>query len=110
MVTELLSGNVDAAYYVKPGDIPALAADPRFRLYFQWVTSEPQAIYWNHQHPFLSDPVVRQALRAPTKLIRNACVVVPPFPLELPTRTASDPARKAVYPRHRATRSTTGSA
>ena len=62
MVTELLSANVDAAYYVTPGDIPTLAADPRFRLYFRWMTSEPQAIYWNHRHPFLSDSVVRRAL------------------------------------------------
>lgn len=62
MVTELLSGNVDAAYYVKPADVPKLAADPRFRLYFQWITAEPQAIHWNHRHPFLADALVRRAL------------------------------------------------
>lgn len=62
LVTELVSGNVDAAYYVAPADIQKLTADPRFRVYFRWVFSEPQALLWNQRHPFLQDASVRRAL------------------------------------------------
>jgi peptide/nickel transport system substrate-binding protein len=61
-VVELLSGNADAAYYVTSADIPRVASDPRFRVYYLWVHSEPQAIHWNLRHPFLADPEVRRAL------------------------------------------------
>lgn len=62
IVTELLSENVDAAYYLGPADIPTLESDPRFRVYYQWMFVEPQVVHWNQKHPFLSDPVVRRAL------------------------------------------------
>ena len=62
VVTELLSGNVDAAYYLGPADIPKLASDPRFRVYYQWMFVEPQVVHWNQRYPFLSDPLVRRAL------------------------------------------------
>ncbi len=61
-VTELRSGNVDVAYYLSAPEIAALATDPRFRVYFQWITSEPQAIHWNRSNPFLADALVRRAL------------------------------------------------
>lgn len=61
-VTELRSGNADAAYYLSAPEIAALSEDPRFRVYFHWVFSEPQAIHWNGRHPFLADAVVRRAL------------------------------------------------
>ncbi len=61
-VTELRSGNVDVAYYLSAPEIAALVADPRFRVYFQWITSEPQAIHWNQRHPFLAHALVRRAL------------------------------------------------
>lgn len=62
LVTELVSGNVDAAYYVAPADIQKLTADPRFQVYYRWFFSEPQAIHWNQRHPFLRDAAVRRAL------------------------------------------------
>jgi peptide/nickel transport system substrate-binding protein len=61
-VLELLSGNADAAYYLSGADIAKLAEDPRFRVYFQWITAEPQAIHWNQRHPFLAEAAVRRAL------------------------------------------------
>ena len=60
--TELKSRNVDAVYYLSAPEIAALASDERFRVYYQWITSEPQAIHWNQRHPFLADPAVRRAL------------------------------------------------
>lgn len=61
-VVELLSGNVDAVYYLTPADVLKLRGDPRFRIYHQWIHSEPQAIYWNQRHPLLADARVRRAL------------------------------------------------
>ncbi len=62
-LTELLSGNVDVAS-VNPAEIPKIASDPRFRVYYQilpdvaWLT----AIFWNHDHPAVGDARVRKAL------------------------------------------------
>lgn len=61
-VLELTSGNADAAYYLSSPEIAALGSDDRFRIYVQWIHSEPQAIHWNQRHPFLADAAVRQAL------------------------------------------------
>lgn len=61
-VIELTSGNADAAYYVPPTDVLKLSADPRFRIYHLFASTEPQAIHWNQGHPFLADPRVRRAL------------------------------------------------
>lgn len=62
-LTELLSGNVDVAE-VNPAELPKLAADLRFRVYYQilpevgWLS----AVIWNHHHPALRDARVRRAL------------------------------------------------
>lgn len=61
-VLELRSGNVDAAYYLSSPEVAALAADDRFRIYVQWIHSEPQAIHWNQRHPFLANAAIRRAL------------------------------------------------
>ena len=61
-VIELTSGNADAAYYLPPTDVLKLSADPRFRIYHLFASTEPQAIHWNQGHPFLADPQVRRAL------------------------------------------------
>lgn len=61
-LTELLSGNVDAIPYAKPAQIPLLAADPRFSVYYEIRPSWPRAIYWQNDHPFFRDPRVRRAL------------------------------------------------
>ena len=60
-LTELLSGNVDVGD-VKWRQIPRLAADPRFRVYYQNWLGECAAIFWQHDHPLLGDPRVRRAL------------------------------------------------
>lgn len=62
-LTELLSGNVDAAG-IEGIDIPKLAGDPRFRIY-HWVFRDVDwvyGIYWNHRDPLFADPAVRRAL------------------------------------------------
>ena len=61
-VLELTSGRADAAYYLSSPAIAALGSDERFRIYVQWIHSEPQAIHWNQKHPFLSDAAARRAL------------------------------------------------
>ncbi len=61
-LTELLSGNVDAIPYADPAQIPKLAGDPRFRVYYDILVDVARAVYWQHAHPFLGDPRVRQAL------------------------------------------------
>ena len=62
-VTELLSGNVDAILYANPVQIPQLAADPRFRVYYSFaITGTGRAIYWQNTYPLFSDPRVRRAL------------------------------------------------
>ncbi|MCK5447685.1 MAG: peptide ABC transporter substrate-binding protein, partial [Gemmatimonadetes bacterium] len=61
---ELLSGQVDAASYVRREDLPQLEADARFDVYYLiepdvgWL----EGIFWNLNHPFLGDPAVRRAL------------------------------------------------
>ncbi|MCK5411912.1 MAG: hypothetical protein KAJ67_07445 [Gemmatimonadetes bacterium] len=61
---ELLSGQVDAATYVRREDIPQLEADLRFDVYYlvspgvEWI----EGIFWNLKHPFLGEPAVRRAL------------------------------------------------
>ncbi len=63
-LTELLSGNVDAITYADPAQIPKLAGDPRFRVYYHrsGIEGVARAVYWQHAHPFLGDPRVRRAL------------------------------------------------
>jgi len=61
-LTDLLSGNVDAIY-ANPMQIPQLAADPRFRVYYREPTyAAGLAIYWQHNNPLFRDPRVRRAL------------------------------------------------
>lgn len=62
-VTELLSGNVDAAS-VDRSALPRFAGDSRFRVYndlfpdVSWLSG----IFWNHREPFFRDAAVRRAL------------------------------------------------
>ena len=62
-LTELLSGNVDVVPWASSADIPKLANDPRFQVYFR----EPfhagaSGIYWQHRHHLFRDPRVQRAL------------------------------------------------
>jgi peptide/nickel transport system substrate-binding protein len=60
-LTELLSGNADAMV----GNliqIPNLAADPRFRVYYNIFGTGARTISWQNAHPFFRDPRVRRAL------------------------------------------------
>ena len=59
---ELLSGNVDAATYIKSVQIPKLASDPRFRVYHEIAPGWAHAIWWQNEHPLFSDRHVRRAL------------------------------------------------
>ena len=60
-LTELLAGNVDVVREGNPSDIPAVLADPRFRVYYS-VSPDSAAIYWKHDHLLFRDPRVRRAL------------------------------------------------
>jgi peptide/nickel transport system substrate-binding protein len=61
-LTELLSGNVDVASYVKQTDIAKLAQDGRFRIYYSFYYNEAMALQWNHRHFLFKDATVRRAL------------------------------------------------
>ncbi|MFN2397086.1 MAG: ABC transporter substrate-binding protein [Gemmatimonadaceae bacterium] len=61
LLTELLSGNVDSIG-LDPAQVPLLAADPRFRVYFDFGGTAVLTIWWQHGHPFFRDPAVRLAL------------------------------------------------
>ena len=57
-VTELLSGNVQAAESLPFG---TLKDDPRFETYYE-LGYGLRGIAWNHRHPLFREPGVRQAL------------------------------------------------
>lgn len=60
-LTELLSGNVDAAQ-LSPAELPALAGDPRFETHY-FSTGEVTAhLFWNHRNTLFRDADVRRAL------------------------------------------------
>lgn len=61
-LTELLSGNVDVASYVKQTDIAKLAQDGRFRIYYSFTYYEAMALQWNHRHFLFKDAAVRRAM------------------------------------------------
>ena len=61
-LTELLSGNVDAAIDLRPQEILQLTKDPRFNLYHEFRVTDVFSIVWNHQSPLFEDPSVRRAL------------------------------------------------
>jgi len=61
-LTELLSGNVDAAPGTSPAQVRTLAADSRFEVYRSPSLSEARVIYWQTDRPILDDPRVRRAL------------------------------------------------
>ncbi|MFQ5691131.1 MAG: ABC transporter substrate-binding protein, partial [Gemmatimonadota bacterium] len=62
-LTELLSGNVEVMD-LKRSEIPKLAADPRFAVYYQLEPSVPwlTAIFWNQRHPPFFSSEIRRAL------------------------------------------------
>ncbi|MEE8572455.1 MAG: peptide ABC transporter substrate-binding protein [Gemmatimonadota bacterium] len=63
-VPQLLSGQVDAATFVRREHLEQLKADPRYDVFYAiwpdvgWL----EGLFLNLNHPFLSDPVVRRAL------------------------------------------------
>ena len=61
-VPELLSGDVDAATYVKRADVLKMSQDGRFRIYNQLRHSTVRALFWDHQHPLFREAKVRRAL------------------------------------------------
>jgi peptide/nickel transport system substrate-binding protein len=61
-LTELLSGNVDAAIDLRPYEILQLAKDSRFNLYHKFNVTEVFSIIWNNKSPLFENPSVRRAL------------------------------------------------
>jgi peptide/nickel transport system substrate-binding protein len=60
-LTELLSGNIDAAGELNSVDLLAIKKDPRFRTYHGWG-NQTGAIYWNHDYSLFQSPEIRRAL------------------------------------------------
>ncbi len=61
-LTELLSGDVDAIPYANPTDVLRLGRDPRFKVYYQEVSSHFRMIGWNNRKSLFPNPDVRRAL------------------------------------------------
>lgn len=61
-LTELLSGAVDVLAYVDPLDVPKVADDPRFRVYYQTNLYRTKGILWNQDVALFRDRRVRLAL------------------------------------------------
>jgi len=106
-LTELLSGNVDSSA-LDPAQVAMLSRDRRFRVYYDFVGTNVQTIWWQHGHPFFRDPRVRLALtlainrRELLQVLRlpdTIPLVDGPFSRrqlrrgELPTPVAHEPAR-----------------
>ena len=63
LLTELLSGNVDAIPFFNRSDIIQLANQPQFRTYYAIPSFHSlAAIHWNLNNPLFADPQVRRAL------------------------------------------------
>jgi peptide/nickel transport system substrate-binding protein len=60
VLTELLSGNVDAAVNVRAIDVLKIAKNPEFKAYFEIVSHN--GIYWNQNREKFKDTRVRQAI------------------------------------------------
>jgi ABC-type transport system substrate-binding protein len=60
-VTELLAGNVDILGWARIEDIPAVADDHRYAVYYDIDPTTIHGVLWNHRVPALADPRVRRA-------------------------------------------------
>lgn len=60
-LTELLSGNIDAAGGLNSLDLLAIKKDPRFRTNHGWGNTTG-TIYWNHDFFLFQSPEIRRAL------------------------------------------------
>jgi peptide/nickel transport system substrate-binding protein len=61
-VTELLSGDVDAASLVPSSEVMGLRKDPRFNIYHEFRFSAIFSIIWNHQNPLFIKAASRRAI------------------------------------------------
>ncbi|HUF64748.1 MAG TPA: ABC transporter substrate-binding protein [Gemmatimonadaceae bacterium] len=60
-VTELLSGNVDAAQ-ISPAQLPAVMGNPRFDAHHYASGAVTVHLFWNHNNPLFAQADVRRAL------------------------------------------------
>lgn len=60
-LTDLLSGEVDAAAYLSSTEKLKVSRDPRFAVYHEVYDDQLRAIAWNQSHPALRDARVRRA-------------------------------------------------
>jgi peptide/nickel transport system substrate-binding protein len=61
-VPELLSGDVDAAPFVKAADLSKFGKDARFSVHQHLDHQIIGVLCWNHRHPLFREPAVRRAL------------------------------------------------
>lgn len=61
-LTELLSGNVDAAIQIPALEVIKMGRDPRFNTYHEFNVTIAFTIIWNHKSPLFRDSAVRRAL------------------------------------------------
>jgi peptide/nickel transport system substrate-binding protein len=81
-LTELLSGNVDAALDLRPKEILRLVKDLRFNLYHEFRITEVFSIIWNHRNLLFSNPSVRRALTL--AINRNELLQILNYPKNTP--------------------------
>lgn len=83
LITELLSGNVDAVPWIKESDILKLRGDDRFRIYSAVKPDHIRAVIWNHRNALFADPAVRRALTL--AIDRRALLGTLNLPANVPT-------------------------
>ncbi|MEO7501732.1 MAG: ABC transporter substrate-binding protein, partial [Gemmatimonadaceae bacterium] len=83
MITELLSGNVDAIPWIREADILKLRGDDQFRVYTAVKPDHIRAVIWNHRNRLFADPAVRRALTL--AIDRRALLETLNLPAEVPT-------------------------
>lgn len=83
VITELLSGNVDAIPWIREADILKLRGDDRFRVYTAVKPDHIRAVIWNHRNRLFADPAVRRALTL--AIDRRALLETLNLPADVPT-------------------------
>jgi peptide/nickel transport system substrate-binding protein len=97
-LTELISGNIDAAEELNSLDLLKIEKDPRFHAYYRWGNTM-SSIYWNHNHSLFHSPEIRQALTLAINRLELAEVLN--YPENVPLRdtiTTGRQFRQGVYP------------
>lgn len=83
VITELLSGNVDAIPWIREADILKLRGYDQFRVYTAVKPDHIRAMIWNHRNRLFTHPSVRRALTL--AIDRRALLETLNLPADVPT-------------------------